>query len=154
MPLTNPTSQNAFLNDIIVSRLRNGTNVAEGSNLPPPLKNAVRIPSIYGLRIAATTAAVGGGTDFTLTWLTPENIRNISTYNVYALNAFQNSLQPVKVTDVSFPPAIVHVGSTDTGRKITFFIEPQLHNGLKGEVNFNSPTANGQSCPSCVGILL
>ena len=53
--------------DVVIQRLRNGFNSAEGPTLPPRQFGDTRIPRVSGLKVARAQWA-RGGTNFTIVW--------------------------------------------------------------------------------------
>lgn len=140
-PNKNNTNPTASVDPTLLARLRNPSLVGEGRVMPPRLTGLFRIPPVYNLRILKTVS--NSGTDFYLTWQTPETIKSglISKYHIFAKNLSATNSVPTEICAVSSPPAIAHIGVTGGGKYI-FSVQIELGSGMKSDITL-SPTVVG-----------
>lgn len=131
-------SDSVFVTETSVNQL--GT--AEGALLPPPQKGQFRVPFVYGLRVAKRRSYLGG-TEFTLTWLEPEGLTNVSHYNVYVTGLLDNNKTPQGPSTVQRSPAVIRLVNGDISR-ISFIVQTQLKNGMVSDL-LESPTVSSET---------
>jgi hypothetical protein len=124
--------------DFVVDRVKNNTNSAEGSVLPPRQVGANRVPIVTNLRVL-TQSPILGGTSFVIGFNTPTTaeIREYKLY--YAINGSSNYVDAGFTKD---SPARFNI-IAGTSLRVAFVIQTVLKNGF---------TSAFSSSPSCTGI--
>lgn len=127
----------------LFERFLNRQGIAEGSNLPPPIRGSQRVPFVRSPQVFSTDDFLGG-TLVNIGWLEPEYTRNISHFNVYAKNTFDANQSPTFVGSAPRSPAAVRV-MTDAAaaQSVIFTIQTVLKNGMTTDVE-TSPTVTAQ----------
>lgn len=122
-----------------LERLKNQTNTAEGSNLPPIQKGAFRVPFVSSLKLLRTQQFFGQ-TQFTLAWLDPV-IDNLSHFSIYVVNAISNNTAPLGPFTCKTSPAQVSIPAQGVSR-VTFYVQTVLNNGFTSDL-FTGPSCTG-----------
>ena len=134
--------------DNITQTLINVSGVGSlGTSIPPKLNGEFRVPFAKNLRLGPVTTFLGG-TQYTLLWDEPDDISNISHYNIYVVGALANNTSPVFAGSSRVSPGVFRLVTT-TASVLTFFIQTQLSNGNCSELS-RSPTVTAQSATPTV----
>lgn len=154
--LTRPAT--GATDNFAINRLINQQNVAEGSNMPPPVKVGLRIPPPKGFQVQYQEE-LEGATRFILTWTCANEILKYTpTYRIYtyagqAFVSFTAQTPNTPLLDgplqtpvsTQTPPCEVIVPGT-TRRPVVFAIETRLSNGLVSAPEV-MPTASAKCAP-------
>lgn len=126
-------------NSYVVSRLKNQTGTAEGSNLPPRQVGEFRVPFVSNLRLIRSEKTFGN-TTFTIAWEDPQGV-NISHYAVYVINGINANQPPLGPYITQVSPAQIPLPSQAITR-VVFLVQTVLKNGLVSDFD-SSPTCTG-----------
>lgn len=136
MPIVNLPPEAAYL----LERLINRQGFAEGTSLPPILRGSQRVQVVRSPEVLATEDFLGG-TLVTLSWIDPEYVRNVSHYQIYARNPYDQNSSPTLVGAVPRSPALIRVMTNSAApTPVVLHIQTVLHNGMTSPV-LDSPSA-------------
>lgn len=132
----------------IMQRIRNPGTVGEGAAVVPKIFGFVRVPYPQAFGILRT-ASYFGGTEFTLGWISPEDLGQIDHYAIYAIDLLSNNPNPTQVGQSPTSPCTVRVVSSHAG-VVVFFIQTVLKNGYTNGLDF-APTCCGVTIAPAIG---
>ncbi len=122
------------------------TNVAGDQNIgtaiPPKLNGEFRVPFVKNLRLGPVEVYLGG-TQYTLLWDEPDDLSNVSHFNIYVVGALGDNTSPIGPYSAQRSPGVCRIVTT-TASVLTFFIQTQLSNGNCSELD-RSPSVTAQS---------
>ena len=128
----------------VLARLKNITNTAEGTNLPPSLKGGVRVPIVTGLKLVKATLFSGGDhIQYIISWNNAP-IENVDHYNIYISNTGDpkgviNSPNIVK----NSPAFLLVIVSPNLNSRNIITVQTVLNNGLMSNLEASPSTGAG-----------
>lgn len=124
----------------IMQRLRNPGTVGEGAAVVPKLVGFTRVPYASGFGVLSSRDYFGG-TEFTLGWITPEDVTQIDRFDIYAVNLLDSNQTPTRVGASPTSPCTVRIVSSGVG-VVIFLIQTVLKNGYSNDLSL-APTCTG-----------
>lgn len=128
----------------VIDRLKNITNTAEGTNLPPSLRGGVRVPIVTGLKLNKITLFNSNTSiQYIISW-NDAQIENVDHYNIY----LRNTKDPTGVVNSPFmvknsPALVLTPVSLNLNSRNIITIQTVLNNGLMSSLEDSPSVAAG-----------
>lgn len=121
-----------------------------GTSVPPKLNGEFRVPFVNNLRLGPINTYLGG-TEYTLLWDEPDDLSNVSHFNIYVVGALSDNDSPIGPYSSKRSPGIFRVVAS-TSTILTFFVQTQLSNGNCSEIS-RSPSVTAPSTQPDIGTI-
>jgi hypothetical protein len=119
--------QQVSRNQNSAQRVQNVKNVGVGATSPKPTRAGFAVTPVTSLG-ATVSAGQLGTTLVTVTWIEPNDISQVSRYNVYTVGAFPAQTQPTLVASSRNSPAVFSLTNSGSAT-VKIFVQTLQING-------------------------